>query len=82
MMRLVMKTIAMTEFYRNAGKAFKRLAREKTLLLTYRGKPAAQLTLANRRPPKDDIFYRLPDFAVSMGSLTNKEIDEIVYTLP
>jgi antitoxin (DNA-binding transcriptional repressor) of toxin-antitoxin stability system len=77
-----MKTISMSELKRNAGKAIKRLARERTMLLTYRGKPAAQLTLANRRPPKDDIFYRLADFAVPMGSLTNEEIDVIVYTLP
>ena len=53
------------------------------LVLTYRGRPA--LRLEPIRPPAveaDDPFYRLADLSKRRGtSMTNRQIDDIVYGL-
>ena len=54
----------------------------KTLILTYRGKPAARLQpIATSKPLiADDPFYRLPTLAMKgPRSMTNREIDEVIY---
>ena len=45
-----------------------------------RSEQGAKKADRGNRPPKDDPFYRLGDHAENLGgSLTNEEIDRIVY---
>ena len=84
------KTITMLDLRKNARMIVREVADGETYLLSYRGKPVAELKPAGggkvkgktryKRPPKDDPFYRLADLAEDMGpSISNKEIDKIVY---
>ncbi len=55
------------------------------LILTYRGKSLAKISPFKRRKEfsGDDPIYRLNEYAVEgMGSLLNKEIDQILYGKP
>ena len=77
-----MKTITMLEFRKNAQAIIKRAMDGQRMLLTYRGKPAVRLepVADDGTPAADDPFYALDDIAASGGrSLTNKQIDKIVY---
>jgi len=71
----------MVQFRQDAGNVLQRLRRGEAFILTYRGEPVARMSPCKPGVPrKDDPMYRLTDFAVSEGeSLTNSEIDEIVY---
>ena len=80
-----MKTMTMLEFRKNALGALKEVARGHEILLTYRGKAAAQLVPPANKPLVDesDPFYQITDLAVDgAGGLTNEEIDEILYNKP
>lgn len=84
------KNITMLDLRRNARAIVREVADGETYLLSYRGKPVAELkpvgevktrgTARQKRPPKNDPFYLLAEHATDMGpSLSNKEIDKIVY---
>lgn len=50
------------------------------MVLTRRGKPVARLEpIAQDTPDGDDSFYSLSDLAEMGKSLSNKQIDDILY---
>ncbi len=76
-----MNTVTMLEFRRDAERILGRVRRGQRLVLTYRGKAVAQLLpVEQEAPPPDDPLYQLADHAEPGGeSLTNEQIDRIVY---
>jgi antitoxin (DNA-binding transcriptional repressor) of toxin-antitoxin stability system len=79
-----MKTVTMLEFRKDASRVLRWLTREtESVRLTYRGRPVAIMVPAStshaKRPPHDDPFYRLAEKAAKGATLTNEEIDRIVY---
>ncbi len=78
-----MKTISMLEFRQDAEKIIRQLQAGQRLILTYRGKPVARLEpLLETATGAEDPFYTLYRLADTEGeSLTDREMDEIVYAL-
>lgn len=76
-----MSSISMVELRQDAEGVLRRVKQGEQLILTYRGKPVARLSpFDSATPPADDPFYRLADSAADGGeSLTNEEIDKIIY---
>lgn len=76
-----MTKVSVLEFRRDAEAIIRRVQQGKRLVLTYRGKPVMRLEpILNRQAAPNDPFYSLNRLAVSRGrSLTNEEIDRIVY---
>jgi len=75
-----MKTVSMLEFRKKADRVLKQVVRGHSFVLTYRGKPIARLEpIAQNRIDANDPIYGLADIAESGGSLTNEEMDKILY---
>jgi len=76
-----MEMVSILEFRRHAEAIIRKVERGKRLLLTYRGKPVIRLEpIVDGTIGRDDPFYTIDSLAVSPGrSLTNEEIDRIVY---
>jgi prevent-host-death family protein len=76
-----MEKITVLEFRRHAEAVIRKVRQGKRLILTYRGKPVMRLEpIQESVPAADDPFYALPQLATPKGrSLTNEEIDQIVY---
>ena len=76
-----MTTVSMVEFRRDAEDILQRVGRGERLVLTYRGQPAARLEpFTEATTPADDPIYRWAEQSVDQGgSLTNEEMDAIVY---
>ncbi|MGQ0765884.1 MAG: type II toxin-antitoxin system Phd/YefM family antitoxin [Gemmatimonadota bacterium] len=79
-----MKTMSMLEFRKHARKALAAVQRGERLLLTYRGRPVAQLSPVRetqRDVPPHDPLRHLDAFAFDGPGrpLTNEAIDRIVY---
>ena len=76
-----MKTISMLEFLRDAERIIRQVERGQRIVLTYRGKPVARLEpIASPTMDEDDPFYEIYKLAEASGeSLSNREIDEIIY---
>jgi antitoxin (DNA-binding transcriptional repressor) of toxin-antitoxin stability system len=76
-----MEKVSILEFRRDAEAVIRKVLQGKRLILTYRGKPVMRLEpIGDGKPSADDPFYSLGQIAVSDGrSLTNEEIDQIVY---
>lgn len=76
-----MTTVSMVELRRDAEAILQRVGRGERLVLTYRGRPAARLEpFAETAPPADDPIYHLTEVSSDRGdSLTNEEMDAIVY---
>jgi prevent-host-death family protein len=76
-----MKTVSMLELRQRADQIIGRVRRGERFLLTYRGKPVAKLEpVQDTAIAADDPFYRLADLAADKGkSLTNREMDELIY---
>ena len=76
-----MNKVTLLDFRRNAEGIIRRVQQGQRLLLTYRGKPVMSLEPISRPGiSPDDPFYRLDRLAVrGESSLTNEEIDQIVY---
>ena len=75
-----MKQITMVDFRRDSEKVLARVKKGERLILTHRGKPMARLEpIIDNVPNPDDPFYSLTDLAVPGKSLSNDQIDEIVY---
>ena len=76
-----MSTVSMVELRRDAAAVLQRVGRGERLVLTYRGRPAARLEpFTESAPPADDPIYRLAEVSADRGdSLTNEEMDAIVY---
>jgi prevent-host-death family protein len=76
-----MKTISMLELRRDAERIIALVQKGHRMILTRRGKPVARLEpIAPTRISGDDPFYSLGELSESGGnSLTNSQIDDIVY---
>lgn len=75
-----MKTVSMLEFRRDAERVLAKVQKGERLILTHRGKPVARLEpIVDESPGADDPFYSLADLAESGDSLTNSQMDEVVY---
>ena len=73
--------ISTNELRFNFKKVIESLNRGIEMTLTYRNRPLARI-LPLERPdeiPEEDPFYELHEKAEAMGSITNEEIDSIVY---
>lgn len=77
-----METISILEFRRDAEAIIKKVRQGSRFILTYRGKPVMRLEpIVDEAVDAEDPFYSLNEIAASSGaSLTNDEIDEIIYT--
>jgi prevent-host-death family protein len=75
------KTISMLEFRKRAEHFISLVRKGQRLILTYRGKPVVRLEpIADEPISADDPIYSLTQLAESKGgSLTNDQIDDIVY---
>ncbi len=76
-----MEKISILEFRRNAHGVIRKVRQGKPLILTYRGKPVLRLEpIRYNKIGRDDPFYSIAQLATANGrSLTNEEIDQIVY---
>jgi prevent-host-death family protein len=75
-----MKSVTMLEFRKEADRVLKQVAQGQSFVLTYRGKPIARLEpIAQNTIDANDPIYSLTEIAESGGSLTNEEIDKILY---
>jgi len=75
------KSITMVELRTNAEKIVHAVRRGQRMVLTYRGQPVVRLEpVVAADPAADDPFYTLAELADRRGrSLTNDEIDKVVY---
>jgi prevent-host-death family protein len=75
------KKLSMSDLRAHAKQIVGQVRAGETIVLTYRGRPA--LRLEPIRPATveaDDPFYRLGELSQRRGaSLTNRQIDDIVY---
>jgi antitoxin (DNA-binding transcriptional repressor) of toxin-antitoxin stability system len=76
-----MEKVSILEFRRDADAVIRKVRQGKRLIMTYRGKAVMRLEpIQEGNPGPDDSFYNLAQLAVPKGrSLTNEEIDQIVY---
>jgi len=76
-----MEKVSILQFRRDAEAVIRKVRRGKSLILTYRGKPVMRLEpIQDRVINPDDPLYTISKHAVPDGrSITNEEIDEIVY---
>ena len=76
-----MEEVSILEFRRNAHGIIRKVRQGKRLILTYRGKPVVRLEpIRYGKVGRDDPFYGIAQLATAKGrSLTNEEIDRIVY---
>ena len=75
-----MKTVSMLEFRKKAERVLKQVVRGHSFVLTYRGKPIALLEpIAPNKIDANDPIYGLTNIAESGGSLSNEEMDKIIY---
>jgi antitoxin (DNA-binding transcriptional repressor) of toxin-antitoxin stability system len=76
-----MKTITMLEFRKNAAKIIRWSQQGQRMTVTYRGKPVMKIEpILPEKPSINDPFYSLGLVAEnSAGSLTNEEMDKLIY---
>jgi antitoxin (DNA-binding transcriptional repressor) of toxin-antitoxin stability system len=78
-----MKTISMLELRSKGREVIKRLERGERLDLTYRGRKVARLEPIQHDEsgpiPADDPIFTLFKHAEPLGSMTNEEIDQLLY---
>lgn len=75
-----MKTVSLLDFRLDAERILGQVMKGERLVLTRRGKPVARLEpIAQDTPDVDDSFYSLTDLAETGKSLSNKQIDDILY---
>jgi prevent-host-death family protein len=78
---LSVEITTLLEFRRHADAVIRKVRQGKRLILTHHGKPVMRLEpIQEVHPAADDPFYTIGRLAVSdAGSLTNEEIDQILY---
>ena len=76
-----MERVSILEFRRDASAVIRKVCQGKRLILTYRGQPVMRLEpIRDHKIDPQDPFYTIAQRAVPKGrSLTNEEIDQIVY---
>ena len=78
-----MKTVSMLELRSKGREVVKRLDRGERLELTYRGRKVARLEPVRKERrgpvPKDDPIRTFHKLAQPLGSMSNEEIDRLLY---
>ncbi|MFN0055041.1 MAG: type II toxin-antitoxin system Phd/YefM family antitoxin [Planctomycetales bacterium] len=75
-----MSTISMLEFRRDAQSILRRVCRGEAFVLTYRGRQVARIEpVASGEASTTDPIYHLFDFAEDAQSLSNDQMDSILY---
>jgi prevent-host-death family protein len=75
-----MKKVSMLDFRLDADCIIARVQKGERLVLTKRGKPVARLEpIADAAPDLEDPFYALAEISAPGASLSNAQIDGIVY---
>jgi len=75
-----MKEVSMLDLRRNTEAIIAQVQKGERLILTRRGKPVARLEPIRDEPvDASDPFYSLSDLAEPAGSLTARQIDEVLY---
>ncbi len=75
-----MREVSMVDFRRDAEGVLAKVRNGERLILTHRGKPVARLEpIRAESIERDDPFYSLCERAESAGSLTNRQIDDVIY---
>jgi prevent-host-death family protein len=75
-----MRSVSMLDFRRDAARVLAKVRKGERLILTHRGRPVARLEpIRDESIDPDDPIYSLCELAESAGSLTNRQIDEILY---
>jgi prevent-host-death family protein len=76
-----MEKVSILEFRRHAEVVIRKVRQGKSLILTHRGKPVMRLEpIREDNIGPDDPFFKIAELAAPNGrSLTNEEIDQIVY---
>jgi prevent-host-death family protein len=75
-----MTTVSMLHFRHHAEEVLAQVRKGHRVLLTYRGKPVARLEPVDAAPADaDDPFYRLGELSGAGDTLSNRQIDAIVY---
>jgi antitoxin (DNA-binding transcriptional repressor) of toxin-antitoxin stability system len=76
-----MKTITMLDLRKNAKQIVDRAQHGERMLLLYRGQPAMMLEPYHEEKEdfSDDPLFSLPEIAEEGESLSNEQIDEIIY---
>lgn len=75
-----MKKVSLVNFRLDMERILAQVNQGQRMVLTRRGKPVARLEpMCNDVPDVDDPFYSLIGLGKSGGSLSNKQIDEILY---
>jgi prevent-host-death family protein len=78
---LLMEKVSLLEFRRHALGVIRKVRQGQPLIMTYRGQPVMRLEpIRANTPNADDPFYLIAQLATATGqTLTNEEIDQIVY---
>jgi antitoxin (DNA-binding transcriptional repressor) of toxin-antitoxin stability system len=76
-----MKTISLLDFRKNARKIIRWSKQGQRMIMTYRGRPVMRLEpIREEKVTADDPFLQLQGIVTGKEkSLSNKEIDEILY---
>lgn len=76
-----MHRVTLVAFRKDAERILRRVGHGERLILTRRGRPVARLEpVSEPAPTSDDPIYHLSESAAKGGaSLTNREMDRIVY---
>jgi prevent-host-death family protein len=74
-----MKTVSMLDFRLHADKIISQVQKGQRMILTRRGKPVARLEPIVAEGGEDDPFYSLDDLSDAGATLSNAQIDGILY---
>ena len=75
-----MKKISMLDRRLDAERIIGQVQKGERMILTRRGKPVARLEpIEAESPDADDPFYSLSDLAESGSSISNQQIDGLLY---
>lgn len=75
-----MKKVSMLDFRLDAERIIAQVQKGERLILTRRGKPVARLEpIDQATPAAEDPFYSLTELAAAGASLSNAQIDKVLY---
>jgi prevent-host-death family protein len=75
-----MTKITLLDFRLDAERILRRVQKGQRMILTRRGKPVARLEpIEAGDPDEDDPFYSMCDLAEAGRSLSNAQMDELIY---
>ena len=77
-----MTEVTMLEMRKSARQILNKVGKGETLLLTYRGKPIAEIhpVVKDDAISRDDPFYKITELTTGdIKPLSNEEIDKVLY---